>query len=1733
VRRSAEFRTGGGIVAAEPGSPRRARRDSTAACCRVVIAVLTAVSMLAYAVSDGDPAGASPRPPTESSGPTRIALDGSTPVLPRGAAPAPAGPGDPAQPLTVTLTLRRSDEPSFQRFLSAVQNPSSAFYHRFLTQDQLTATFGPSVASYDQVLSWVRSEDLTLVQGSANRLTLTVTGSRAQVEKAFGVTIADYRVGGRTVYSNTSAPALPANIAGEVQAVSGLSDVAEPAAPQTNLVDALNKLSPCLGSVLAIFLPNAETVGLTYGLLFVLLVFPELVALIFLLRGLLLGAQAATKIGNFVEYFNCLRNYANGIGGAGSGSSSGAGAAAGAKSARGLVAPPQPAPLAPVPAQKIGLLEFDTYHPSDVQDWVDLSKSNTAALATLTEVPVNGGVASPGSGESEVLLDINTVLDLANNTSPPQLVVYDAPPTTSFEQMFNAMLNDGDTVISNSWSECEDQVPKANAQSIDSVLAQAAASGVSVFNGSGDHGSSCLDGAANTVGVPTDSPNATSVGGTTPTFGPAMNLVSQRWWDGSSSTPPTGSGGYGVSKYFPRPAYQNGLTTSPFRSVPDLAVNADPTTGIQFCQADDGGCPDGHLNGGTSMTAPEMAILTAQLNQSVGHNVGNFNAAIYPVAATPGVFTTPADMGTDFSHVGLGAPNFNYLYLALTNQSVAAVSPSLSTLTDFPAPADGATHAPVRVQLLDGHGFPVRGKSVGVTVNSSTAVVSGSPALTDGQGVATFAVTDTVAEAPSVTAVDASDGVTLSTPATIAFFGPTATGASITASPPTVPNDGSSKATVTVYLENSLGRPASGKTVSLSPAGSNAVITPPSAQVVTANNGEATFTTTDTSSETVTFTAIDVTDGNLPVPGSAVVTFQPAGTALCTDTAPAPVAGYGVSTFASGFVTNPQPITTNVGGLTFTVPACTHVGTAFDSSGNAYVGDAISGEIFRLGTEGGPPGPANKLPATTLAPGLQLGGAVFARDGALYAGLMNTNGNFRQPQVVQLDPATGATVRVVASAANGLEPCPGFLAADPVGGDLFVDDFCSGATASGDILRISNPASATPTVSVYANVGEFPDQLVFSPNGTLYAAVSSYTCSTPSNIVAVGVPSTNTAPHPTSVAAIPGGAAEALALGATGSQGQALSFYTNSCDGYQKIDLSGPTPTITQIATGDQTNGILSVGTDGCLYASQNQQVYKITGPGLCGSVTTTPELALTGPGIATAPTGGPVTFTARLNNVPAPAGIAIEFVVSGSNDQVKVVHADASGTSVFTYAGVFPGTDTVTAFAVVNGKTVVSVASAFRWVAGRDTSFLSLNRSQGGGPIARPATLTANLADIAQTPPAPITDAGVTLTLGGQSCAATTDSSGNATCTLTPTGPPGLIPVTASYAGTASYTPASANDSFAVTPAAAGGQPPAITSPATATFTVGAAGAFTVVATGSPTPTLAESGTLPPGVTFNPATGVLAGTPAAGTVANYPVTFTATNGIAPDATQAFTLNVVRAKTSTTVTAAPPDPGFATPVTFSATVAATATNSLSPTGTVSFFVDGRATAAATAALVGGHASVTTSALGAGQHSVVATYNGDGNFAPSTSVTPVTETIGCATVIRGDHPGSVIVSSGIVCVVGAHVGGAVVVAKGASIDIEGSTISGAISAEGGAGTVRICGTTTSGSVTVQRLTGLVIVGDPGDAACQPNRIGGALVLQNNTGGVEAINNTVSRLVASNNSGPGPYPGDMTTITGNHS
>ena len=100
---------------------------------------------------------------------------------------------------------------------------------------------------------------------------------------------------------------------------------------------------------------------------------------------------------------------------------------------------------------------------------------------------------------------------------------------------------------------------------------------------------------------------------------------------------------------------------------------------------------------------------------------------------------------------------------------------------------------------------------------------------------------------------------------------------------------------------------------------------------------------------------------------------------------------------------------------------------------------------------------------------------------------------------------------------------------------------------------------------------------------------------------------------------------------------------------------------------------------------------------------------------------------------------------------------------------------------------------------------------------------------------------------------------------------------------------------------------PPAITSAADTAFAEGADSSFTVKTTGYPVATITESGALPGGVTFvdnGDGTATLSGVPDAGSAGTYNFSITASNGVSPDATQAFTLTVSATTAAPTITSA-------------------------------------------------------------------------------------------------------------------------------------------------------------------------------------------------------------------------------------
>jgi len=137
------------------------------------------------------------------------------------------GPADPQQRISLAIGLRPRNQPVLNSYLRNLSRPESSSYHRFLSSAQYGQIFGPDQADYSALLQFLQVAGFTITHTYSHRLLIAFTGSVAQVERTFQVSINNYQApDGRTFYANAQAPLLPAQLAGAVQTISGLNDAA-------------------------------------------------------------------------------------------------------------------------------------------------------------------------------------------------------------------------------------------------------------------------------------------------------------------------------------------------------------------------------------------------------------------------------------------------------------------------------------------------------------------------------------------------------------------------------------------------------------------------------------------------------------------------------------------------------------------------------------------------------------------------------------------------------------------------------------------------------------------------------------------------------------------------------------------------------------------------------------------------------------------------------------------------------------------------------------------------------------------------------------------------------------------------------------------------------------------------------------------------------------------------------------------------------------------------------------------------------------------------------------------------------------------------------------------------------------------------------------------------------------------------------------------------------------------
>ena len=155
----------------------------------------------------------------------------------------------------------------------------------------------------------------------------------------------------------------------------------------------------------------------------------------------------------------------------------------------------------------------------------------------------------------------------------------------------------GVSVVSMSWGSAE----YAGEAAFDGDFTTPAGhQGVTFVASTGDTGAPGL--------YPAYSPNVLAVGGT------SLTLPADGTYGGESGW---SNGGGGTSIFETQPAYQGGVQATGKRTIPDVAIDADPQTGVSVYDSYDdiNGAGPWMKTGGTSLAAPLWAALIAIADQ--------------------------------------------------------------------------------------------------------------------------------------------------------------------------------------------------------------------------------------------------------------------------------------------------------------------------------------------------------------------------------------------------------------------------------------------------------------------------------------------------------------------------------------------------------------------------------------------------------------------------------------------------------------------------------------------------------------------------------------------------------------------------------------------------------------------------------------------------------------------------------------------------------------------------------------------------------------------------------------------------------------------------------------------------------------------------------------------------------------------------------------------------------------
>jgi subtilase family serine protease len=681
------------------------------------------------------------------------------------------------QGISLVFSRSAAQQIALNTLIAAQQNPSSPFYHQWLTPEQFAAQFGVAAADISAVESWLEQQGFSIdsVSRSGNRIFFS--GTAAQVASAFEAPLHNYRtpaIGNQAATTHFAPSAdltIPSALASSVLAIGNLSDFR----PHNHFVLQPSRMRPLytVQGTQAYFLtpPDIETI---YD------VNPVIS------QGFNGSGQTIAIVGQSAVVTSDITTFQT------------------------LLGVPAKAPTTVlVPGTGTSaLVEGD-----ETEADVDLEYSSSIAPGATVDFYYTGN--NPNSG---VLDALQYVVD---NDLAPIISISFGECEFALGEMEIASF---DSIV----------LMQAAAQGETVVTSAGDTGSTDCFNPifAPQIGTSLA------VSYPASSPYVTAMGGTefpaadvTPpntTFwasapngdviSTALSYIPEQVWNDDGTDPAVldstlipAAGGGGISLYEPLPAYQANVPGIPAgatnRLVPDISLAASAMfPGYLFCSSDPSSwdigqtasCPGGffyqvvngdpeyNVAGGTSFDAPIFAGMLAIINQAKGYTTGqgNINSTLYTLASSPmtyasafhditsggnecliaagiacgtGPQTTDYAAGTGYDEAsGLGSIDFNNLLMAwpVSTGSASPISSSTTLTATTLTPANGAYDTiTIAVASASSAGTFVPFGSVSVSVNGT--VVNGDLALTN--GMATYTFSSTTAGSATVTATYSGD----------------------------------------------------------------------------------------------------------------------------------------------------------------------------------------------------------------------------------------------------------------------------------------------------------------------------------------------------------------------------------------------------------------------------------------------------------------------------------------------------------------------------------------------------------------------------------------------------------------------------------------------------------------------------------------------------------------------------------------------------------------------------------------------------------------------------------------------------------------------------------------------------------------------------------------------------------------------------------------------------------------